>query len=245
MLAAGVILGLKSIRSAQKVNPNGAPRQALHASVPLPSVLAAEHARRSSLKKPRRKAMIVSWLRPVIVCQGEVSMDDMRRAKDPVTVLAGPYGHPFHPILVTVPIGAWVASLVFDLGSLIATGDAAALATGSRWLIAIGVLGAAAAALVWFLDLFAIPTRTRAFRTALVHMGLNLTITAAYLINFLLRLGQQGSAPIGLVIMSALCIAALGLSGYLGGKLAFQYGVRVADEQDQAAGFGPTSTAKD
>ncbi len=28
------------------------------------------------------------------------------RAKRPRTVLAGPYGHPFHPILVTIPIGA-------------------------------------------------------------------------------------------------------------------------------------------
>ena len=38
-------------------------------------------------------------------------------AKHPVSRLAGPYGHPFHPILVTVPIGAWVASFVFDLAS--------------------------------------------------------------------------------------------------------------------------------
>jgi uncharacterized membrane protein len=41
----------------------------------------------------------------------------MRRAKEPVTVLGGPYGHPFHLILVSVPIGAWVASVVFDIGS--------------------------------------------------------------------------------------------------------------------------------
>lgn len=172
-------------------------------------------------------------------------MDAMGRAKEPVTVLAGPYGHPFHPIVVTVPIGAWVASLVFDLGSLIASGDAAALATGSRWLIAIGVLGAAAAALLGFLDLFAIPTGTRAFRTALVHMSLNLTITVAYLVNFLLRLGQHGPPQAGLIILSAVSIAALGVSGYLGGKLAFQYGVRVAGEQDQAVGFGPAPKAKD
>jgi hypothetical protein len=72
----------------------------------------------------------------------EVPVDDLRRAKEPVTVLAGPYGHPFHPIMVTVPIGAWVASFVFDIGSRLVSGDAAALATGSRWLIAIGVLGA-------------------------------------------------------------------------------------------------------
>jgi uncharacterized membrane protein len=29
----------------------------------------------------------------------------------------------------------------------------------------------------------------------------------------------------------------LGVSGYLGGKLAYRYGVRVADEATQAAGF--------
>ncbi len=167
------------------------------------------------------------------------------RAKEPVTVLAGPYGHPFHPILVTVPIGAWVASFVFDIGSRLVSGDAAALATGSRWLIAIGVLGAAAAALVGFLDLFAIPTGTRAFRTALVHVGLNLTVTVAYLVNFLLRPGQHGPVPTGLIIMSAVSIAVLGVSGYLGGKLAFQYGVRVANEDTQSAGFDPTTTAKD
>ncbi|MGW0424100.1 hypothetical protein [Streptomyces sp. NPDC003015] len=41
-----------------------------------------------------------------------------QQAKRPVSAaLAGPYGHPFHPILVTVPIGAWVASLVFDIAS--------------------------------------------------------------------------------------------------------------------------------
>ena len=39
----------------------------------------------------------------------------MEAAKRPVTELAGPYGHPFHPILVTVPIGAWVVAFVFDL----------------------------------------------------------------------------------------------------------------------------------
>jgi hypothetical protein len=35
-------------------------------------------------------------------------MDARQPAKRPVTVLAGPYGHPFHPILVTVPIGEYL-----------------------------------------------------------------------------------------------------------------------------------------
>jgi len=42
-------------------------------------------------------------------------------------------------------------------------------------------------------------------------------------------------------------VAALGLSGYLGGKLAFRYGVRVADEATQAEGFavGPGARVGD
>src|SRR5689334_13907079 len=105
----------------------------------------------------------------------------MRDAKRPVTAaLAGPYGHPFHPMLVTVPIGAWVCVSVFDIASHIVSG-AGFLARGAEWLIAIGVLGALAAASIGFLDLLAIPSGTSAFRTGLTHMALNLTVTGAYI----------------------------------------------------------------
>ncbi len=43
-----------------------------------------------------------------------------RTAKAPATRVAGPYGHPFHPMLVTVPIGAWVCSVVFDIATRVA-----------------------------------------------------------------------------------------------------------------------------
>src|SRR5262245_38221804 len=162
---------------------------------------------------------------------------ELQQAKRPVSAaLAGPYGHPFHPILVTVPIGAWVSSLVFDIASRFVT-DPGFLAKGSEWLIAIGVLGALAAALVGFLDLFAIPTGTPAFRTAIVHMSLNLSITAAYAVNFVWRQGKSDSVHIGPMVLSAVSLAALAVSGYLGGKLAYRYGVRVADERTQAEGF--------
>src|SRR4051794_33132051 len=97
------------------------------------------------------------------------------RAKHPVTVVAGPYGHPFHPILVTVPIGAWVASLVFDIASRTAS-DGGDFARGAYWLIGIGIIGALAAALFGLLDLLALPRRTRALRVGLTHMVLNLAV---------------------------------------------------------------------
>lgn len=163
------------------------------------------------------------------------------QAKQPVTVLAGRYGHPVHPALVTVPIGAWVASLVFDIGSHL-VGDPGFLAQGSRWLIAVGVLGALAAAMFGFLDLFAIPTGTRAFRIGLVHMSINLAVTVAYAVGFLVRGGaDRGPVGWGPLVLSAVALAALGVSGYLGGELAYRYGVRVADEAAQAHGYERTS----
>jgi uncharacterized membrane protein len=178
---------------------------------------------------------------------GVVSVDSMAQAKRPVTGLAGPYGHPLHPALVAVPIGSWVASFVFDVASHLVD-DGRFLADGSRWLIGLGVLGALAAALVGFLDLFAIPTGTRAFRTALVHMSINLAVTAAYAAGFVLR-GDHPASPVpaGPLLLSAFALAALTVSGFLGGELAYRYGVRVADETTQAEAYRPASapTAKE
>ncbi|WP_031055827.1 DUF2231 domain-containing protein [Streptomyces ochraceiscleroticus] len=166
-----------------------------------------------------------------------------QQAKRPVSAaLAGPYGHPFHPILVTVPIGAWVGSLVFDIAFHLVH-DPDFLARGAMWLIALGVIGALVAALVGFLDLFAIPPGTRAFRVALLHMTLNLLVTVAYAGNFWWRQagdGPSGSVGAGMLALNAVSLAVLGLSGYLGGKLAYHYGVRVAHESTQAEGFVPT-----
>jgi uncharacterized membrane protein len=161
------------------------------------------------------------------------------RAKRPVSALAGPYGHPLHPLLVTVPIGAWTASLVFDIASHV-TASPGFLAHGSLWLIVVGVIGALAAAFAGFLDLFGIPAGTRAFRTALVHMTLNLVVVAGYAAGFAWRYGsyhRPGPVAAGPLALSVVCLALLGVSGFLGGKLAFRYGVRVADETTQASGF--------
>ncbi|MEU9440864.1 DUF2231 domain-containing protein [Streptomyces sp. NPDC048304] len=169
-----------------------------------------------------------------------MTSESQLQAKRPVSAsLAGPYGHPFHPILVTVPIGAWVTSLVFDIASHVVHRPGF-LTQSSEWLIAVGVIGALLAAMVGFLDLFAIPAGTPAFRTALVHMTLNLLVTAAYVVNFLWRHGDYaggGSVGMGRLVLSAISIAALAVSGFLGGKLAYRYGVRVADEATQAEGY--------
>jgi uncharacterized membrane protein len=88
------------------------------------------------------------------------------------------------------------------------------------------------------MDLLAIPRRTPAFRTGLTHMALNLTVVVLFVANFAVRAGSgyEEANVIGFVL-SLIAIALLGVSGWLGGKLAYRYGVRVADEETQSEGY--------
>lgn len=162
----------------------------------------------------------------------------LRNAKRPTTLVAGPYGHPLHPALVTVPIGAWVASVVLDLASRVVD-DRAAASHAGWWLLGLGVIGALAAGTIGFLDLFGIAPRTRAWRIALVHLSCTLGATALFGLAWLLRRDQPAPADgtsNGYLALSLAALAVLAVGGYLGGELAYRYGVRVADEQDQLAG---------
>jgi uncharacterized membrane protein len=169
-------------------------------------------------------------------------LPSMRRAKVPISrTLAGSYGHPYHPALVSVPIGAWVTSLVFDIASHFAA-KPAFLAAGSEWLIAVGIGGALIASLAGFVDLVLLAEGTPAYRTASAHMVLNLLLIVLYGADFFWRQHSYGSnAPVGLgmLTLSASCVVLLTVSGFLGGRLAFRYGVRVVDEATQADGFLP------
>jgi uncharacterized membrane protein len=160
-----------------------------------------------------------------------------RRAKRPRSAIAGPYGHPFHPIMVTIPIGAWVASLVFDIIAMVSD-DPTPYVVGARILILIGLVGAVLAAVFGLLDFSQLAKGTAARKTATVHMVLNLAITVLFLVNLLLRWSaDDDEVSIVGFILSLVALAALGISGWLGGKLSYHYGVRVADESTQAEGF--------
>ncbi|MGN6160307.1 MAG: DUF2231 domain-containing protein [Marmoricola sp.] len=164
---------------------------------------------------------------------------DLRAKRSPFPFLAGPYGHPFHPIAVTIPIGAWVASLVFDIGAHVSSANADALALGARWLIAVGIVGAAIAACIGLLDLLTIPHGTAAYATALAHASLNAVVTLGFVGDFLWRENDNSATAVGPLVLSVVCLLILGVSGALGGMLAYRYGIRVADDATQAPAFTP------
>lgn len=158
-------------------------------------------------------------------------------AKYPLTPVAGPYGHPFHPIAVIIPIGAWVSSVVFDVLAILQPSPEPFI-LGARILIIVGLIGAVVAAVLGFLDWVTIPRRTKARATGTMHMILNLVLMGIFLASLLLR-EDDDSVSTFAVILSVGGLLILGLSGWLGGKLAHTYGVRVADERTQAEGLEP------
>jgi uncharacterized membrane protein len=164
----------------------------------------------------------------------------VQHAKEPFSPVAGPYGHPFHPLLVTLPIGTWIASLIFDIATQASNDGSHALTDASYWLILIGIIGAAVAALFGLMDLIRIPRRTRAFGAALTHMALNTVVLAMFVINFIWRhnsYSDQLRVSGGQLALSAVAIGILAASGWIGGMLSYRYGVRVAAERDQATGY--------
>ncbi|MFE5672947.1 DUF2231 domain-containing protein [Agromyces sp. NPDC056523] len=159
----------------------------------------------------------------------------LHRAKQPRSFLAGPYGHPFHPIMVTIPIGTWIASVVFDIVGF-TVDEPEPYVAGARLLILIGIVGAIIAAALGLMDLSQIQSGTRARRTALIHMSLNLLVTALFAISLIVRLNASDEeVSITGFVLSVVGVLVLSVSGYLGGMLAYRYGVRVADEATQVS----------
>src|SRR5690349_15078006 len=103
--------------------------------------------------------------------------------------------HPYHPILVALPIGLWVFSLFSDRLAYLHWG-------GPAWnsvayvTVAGGIVTALIAAVPGFIDLLSIP-EPKLRRIGVMHMVLNLLVVATYLVNlFLRRNGSGGSSPI-------------------------------------------------
>ena len=133
-----------------------------------------------------------------------------------------PLGHPLHPALTDVPLGAWTAGVVADLAAY-AT-HAVPTAAGDIAL-AVGVVGALGAALTGYTDHHETYGHER--RMATMH-GLIMTVV---LVLELISLGLRwwaGAGWHGVAVALALVALLVALGGaYLGGHLTFGIGTMV------------------
>jgi uncharacterized membrane protein len=155
------------------------------------------------------------------------------------SLLAGPEGHPFHPLLVPLPIGAFISSLIFDILTRTRADGLPYLVDGAFWLIGIGLIGALLAAVVGVVDLRAIPRRTPAFATACTHLTLNAATVVLFAAGYAWRAGDHvalDKTRWGQLALSAVAVAFLIAATWLGGKLTYYHGMRVRRQAGREEG---------
>jgi len=139
-------------------------------------------------------------------------------------------GHPLHPVLTDIPIGAWMTAAVLDVTAE-CTGDRG-YARAADVAIGFGLAGAVGAAATGLTDWS--ETDGAAKRSGLVHGLLNIAATTLYATALIMR--RNGNRSTGQAVgLAGLTVASA--ASYLGGALVSRdrIGVSHADILDAAA----------
>lgn len=145
------------------------------------------------------------------------SVPALRRVKD---LLNGTWlGHPLHPALTDVPIGAWTTALVFDAMTVM---GARKLDRAAEAAVGVGIVGAAASAVTGLADWADTSASQR--RVGVAHAGLNTLALGLQIASFVCRRKKLGGAR----ALSVVGYGIAAVAGYLGGSLVFRQGVQVS-----------------
>ena len=158
-------------------------------------------------------------------------MDPITRAIDKTEELLG---HSPHPAIVALPLGAWAVSNVCDgLGML--TGDER-YDDAARMSMAIGLIGAAGAALTGVRDYGYIPADREPNHSVATTHGLgNAVVGSLFVTSYVLRTRDHAAGRRTGMLPRLLALTGGALSLYtawLGGKLVEEYGEAVKPVMD-------------
>ena len=141
-------------------------------------------------------------------------------------------GHPLHPAITDVPLGAWTAAVILDAAD---EGEAADLA------VKVGLAGAVGSAVTGLTDWQA--TDGPARRVGLAHGLLNLTATALFAFSLVSRKRRDRSAG---RTLAAVGYGVAMAAAYFGGHLVFRkkIGVNHAIDAEPPEDWTPTVDAR-
>lgn len=149
-------------------------------------------------------------------------------------------GHPLHPVLTDVPLGAWTVTVLLDAWEL-ATGRAD-LAPGADAAVVIGLAGAFGSAVTGLADWQHTVDKPR--RIGLLHALLNTSAVVLYSTSWLLR---RGGARRSGQTTALLGYSVVALAAYLGGDLVYKDRITVnhAPEATPPATYTPVAQESD
>ena len=130
-------------------------------------------------------------------------------------------GHPLHPVLTDIPIGAWTLAVLFDIIYLFQRTQS--WGSAADVTIFVGLLAALGAAVTGYTDWNETVDRER--RVGIAHGLLNTAAIVIYLVSLIIRVsgGSRGLA----IVLALIGYATIVTAAYLGGELVFSIGTGV------------------
>ncbi len=122
-----------------------------------------------------------------------------------------PFGHPLHPLMVQVPLGAWISAAVLDLIG------GKANARAAKTLVGVGLVSSGSASVAGYVDWSELDREQ--LRTGWVHQAVNWVGISLYGLSWMQR--KSGNHGAGKLLGFA-GLAVVGVGGYLGGHLAYR-----------------------
>jgi uncharacterized membrane protein len=123
-------------------------------------------------------------------------------------------GHPVHPLLVMLPLGSWISSLVFDVGF----GDR----TTARRLVGLGLIATPPTVAAGWADYTLLGERQR--RVGIVHAASNGIGVVLFALSYRASKRERYRAARWLAVLG---LVAVGIGGALGGHLSYAQGAGV------------------
>lgn len=181
---------------------------------------------------PRREwldaaARLLQWKADTLLDGG----DTRRQVK---TFLKGEWlGHPLHPALSDVPIGAWTTGMLLDVFGADRAADQ---------VIGVGVLAAVPTAMAGMADWTGLEGRGR--RVGTLHAVLNSVALSGFVGSLFAR--RSGNRPLGLAL-STFAFTVATMSAWLGGELVYRImmGGSAADQEKPGPNAEPSGWRAD
>jgi uncharacterized membrane protein len=154
----------------------------------------------------------------------------------PAYLVRGLPGHPLHPPLTDVTVGAYTFATVAAFCDVVGISNNAA--THAWWLaLFFGLISTVVTALAGFLDWLQISWGTPLWRTATTHAIANLLAGGLFLVALLIGHDdfKHGDVTTGPFVVTLAGFAMLLLGGWLGGAIVFVHGMRVLNLPDEPA----------
>jgi uncharacterized membrane protein len=127
-------------------------------------------------------------------------------------------GQAVQPVLVMFPLGLFTMAILFDIGNLLGGPDI--LGALAYWNIVAGLIGGVLAGLATAIDLVFVRNRTRAKRTGVLLVLINMGVLILFAVILMLRMRTPDRvAGGGLLAVELLSLGAAVFGAWYGGEL--------------------------